>query len=275
MTQVSFSKENLLFAKGNTLQTTPISKVQQSYGIAQLPQNPAYVIERDTPESYNRDRFSVSVSAINKTMESEAPQTEVLYKTQSGNTQASTALHQIQQYRNKVAKQPQSKEMVKQFLRVNIIPNLSFLTSDKLAAINSEVMKVNRKGGYDLSSGSLTPAEARGMIKQLFSDSSSPHYPDDHIRTLRGVAMKKDINGHYLPTTGVYTLEEINQKVKNYLCQTVINSNHISDQLKEITIQREIIQHDRYGKPAPNSGSLSPTEALGMLNELHQLDFCF
>ena len=269
MTQVSLSQENLLFAKGNTVQTTPISKVQQSYSIAQLPQNPAYIVERETAEEHSRDRMSVSVSALNKTLESAPPQKEVLYKTQSGCTLASTALHQIQQYRNQVAKQPQSKELVKQFLRTNIIPNRSFLTSDKLSAIQSEVMKVNRKGGYDLSSGCLTPCEAKGMIKQLFRDSSSPHYPDDHIRTLRGIAMKKDLNGHYIHSSGVYTLEEVNAKVKHYLNQTVINSNHISDQLKEI------IQHDRYGKPTYNSGSLTPAEAMTLLNELNQLNFCF
>lgn len=83
----------------------------------------------------------------------------------------------------------------------------------------------------------------------------------DFVQEIANNKMKKDRWGNNDPSTGIFTPEEANRRIKEYLSQEVMSSERISMQDKFTLITENKMAKDRWGNYDNATGALKASEA--------------
>jgi hypothetical protein len=167
----------------------------------------------------------------------------------------------------------EANSRIYKFIGEEVAPSLAMPLADKLELIKGQRMKQDAWGNDDPFRGSLNATQSAELAEKTVRATRPnlflPEAAKAHAEAINNAKMRPDNWGNNDSKTGLFTPEQANELVKDFLRQVLIPAHEVSSEEKLALIRSLQMKKDNWGNDNPRNGSLSAAE----VKELSRLVF--
>lgn len=166
----------------------------------------------------------------------------------------------------------EADKMISDLIDNTVMPSNTVCNSDKVKMIKEQIMKKDSYGDYNKDSGTFTEKQANELINKIINTPPDNQIDGtgakDYVLLIRSQIRNKDSYGNYDQDSGIYTPDQANKMINEFIGKTVMQSSVLSSADKIEIIKAQVMKKDSFGNYDKNTGSLTQKQANDLIKKL-------